>query len=106
MQRLRLHVASARHNLLSHIKGVHDKIKDHRCDQCSFETSYRNNLHRHKMLNHKRGTENAEDSPGSTETNSEMDAIATPPPTPPYTFGPSAAAARAPETAADDTNSR
>ena len=94
-------VASAPWILQNHIKGVHDKIKDRKCDQCSFKTSYISTLHRHKMMNHgiEGAPEKGKDSPQrreqptwdarlrqtitvQTAADTEMDTRPPPPPAP------------------------
>ena len=37
-------------NIKAHIKRVHDKIKDFKCDKCQYETSTSMNLNRHKLI--------------------------------------------------------
>ena len=36
-------------NLKKHIKMVHDKIKDFKCDRCEYETAHSGHLNRHKI---------------------------------------------------------
>ena len=40
---------SARYKLVRHVKGVHDKIKDYKCDNCSYECSQKSSLNMHIM---------------------------------------------------------
>ena len=36
-----------KHNLVSHVRFVHEGVKLYNCDQCEYKTGYSTNLHRH-----------------------------------------------------------
>jgi len=53
--------AQAKQNLKLHIKAVHDKIKDIKCDRCDYKTAQRSNLTIHLRVHKKDGSQTAED---------------------------------------------
>jgi hypothetical protein len=44
------YITSTNGNLKKHIKMVHDKIQDFKCDRCEFKTSDSGNLKKHKLI--------------------------------------------------------
>ena len=39
------------------MKAIHDKVKDHKCEECSFATSYSFSLKEHKIHVHGKGSQ-------------------------------------------------
>ena len=44
-----------KHRLLRHMKAIHDKVKDHKCEECSFASSYSSSLKEHIINIHSKG---------------------------------------------------